>query len=128
MSLPCPLPEGWSVPDIVDDTIVADGISLARSGMSTRNAHGQEVTGAAADADEVPTARGAFELLERVCTIEALRGDATTFELRDVAGRHVGAIAHGDAFPESEEPTEWQYSRSNGIALHETWERAANRA
>jgi YcaO cyclodehydratase, ATP-ad Mg2+-binding len=123
-----PLPEGWSAPEFVEDIFIADGIELYRAGISSIAPNGEELTGAAVEAETSPLDRAYFELLERVSTIEALTSGSASYDLLDLDGDVIGERAAGDIFPESNEPARWRYARSNGIALHVDWRRASLRA
>jgi hypothetical protein len=105
-----PLRDGWSEPELVEDTVIADGVTLHRVGISSKGPGGDEVIGSAADVDESPLRRAYFELLERACTIEAI------------------AHAGPPLFPESDAPASFRYARSNGIALHDSFTAACLRA
>ncbi len=127
-----PLPSGWGALDFVEDTIVADGLTLHRAGVCTIRAQsGEEITGSAVSLNESgpPLQRGYFELLERVSTLEAIAapGDDEV-PVYDVNRNRVGTLPRARVFPLSDEPTKWSYARSNGVALHEDWNRAAARA
>jgi hypothetical protein len=122
------LPDGWSEPAVVEDTIVADGVRIHRAGLSSVSPGGEEVTSSAAEAGTSPAERCRFELLERVCTMEALRAPPLFCELEDAAGELVGFCPGAEAFPESDEPARWRYARSNGVALHAGWSSACSRA
>ncbi len=123
-----PLPAAWASPVVVEDTIEADGLELHRAGLSSVGPGGVEMVGSAADPLESPIDRAYFELIERVSTTEArarARGDA---DLRSMDGRVVGRRSDREVFPESNEPTRWCYSSSNGVAVHVGWQRACQRA
>ena len=119
-----PLPDGWSAADVLEDAVVADGVRLLRAGLSSTGPMGEEITGAAVEADSSPVARGYYELLERVSTMEALHAPARSYDLLTAEGDLVGNRASADVFPESSDPSRWRYARSNGIALHSSWEQA----
>jgi hypothetical protein len=123
-----PLPEGWSVPVAVEDTIVADGVAIQRAGISTIAPDGEEICGSAADVGGRPSARAWFELLERVSAVEALQRGGDVFETKDAAGRPSGVCSRKDVLPESSAPDVWRYARSNGVALHVGWATACERA
>ncbi len=123
-----PLPEGWSEPEILCDTIVADGITLHRAGLSCTAPGGEELTGSAVESTTSPLGRGYFELLERVSTFEALREKRSSYELLTAEGDPLGRRAAEELFPESDAPSRWRYARSNGVALHADWSGAARRA
>ena len=122
-----PLPESWTEPESVEDIIDADGLQLHRVGLSSSR-DGQEVLGSAADAQVSPAARAQFELLERMSILEATRSSAAMFATRTRAGDPAECEPASRVFPLSSDPTVWAYARSNGVALHSSWERACNGA
>jgi hypothetical protein len=123
-----PLPEGWSELEVVEDVFVADGVELHRAGIASVAPDGEEVTGSAAEAGSSPAARSYFELLERAATVEALRDRRLAYELRTFEGDARGTCSADELFPVSDDPARWRYARSNGVALHTDWQRAAHRA
>jgi hypothetical protein len=123
-----PLPDGWSSLEIVEDSVVADGVRLRRAGLASVGPDGEEVTGAAAEAYESPVPRGYFELLERIATVEALRERAPSHDLMTARGESAGSQPASVVFPESDDPATWRYARSNGVALHKDWATACERA
>lgn len=125
---PSPLPEGWSSPEVITDVVVADGVRLYRAGIASKAPTGEEITGSAAEASGSPAARGFFELLERASIIEALRERRPRYELRTLDGSVAGDCTSGELFPESDDPDRWRYARSNGVAIHDDWTSAAQRA
>jgi hypothetical protein len=103
------LPDGWAVLERVDDAICASGVEIRRAGLyATRD--GAEALGAAAAIDRSPVDRAEYELVERVVVLESIREGRT------------------DLFPESPAPGEWVYAKTNGVALHASFEAAAERA
>jgi len=120
LSRTSPLPEPWSAPVLHHDTIVADGLSLSRAGISSTGPSGVEMNGAAAELDGSPLRRSWLELLERVCTVEAM-GSGEPLVVRDEGGAATGVASVAEVFPQSDAPERWQYARSNGVALHESW-------
>jgi len=122
-----PLPEGWTEPERVEDVIDADGLQLHRVGLSSSR-DGQEVLGSAADAQSSPAARAQFELLERMSILEATRNAAASFATRTRAGVSAGTEPGSRVFPLSSDPAVWAHARSNGVALHASWERACSAA
>jgi hypothetical protein len=89
---------------------------------------GEEVVGAAADRIASARDRAWFELAERVCVLEAIRGARRPRRLLTQDGKASGEISHADAFPSSRAPKKWVYARSNGVAIHRDWESACRRA
>lgn len=122
-----PLPEGWSTPTTVDDTIVADGVTLHRAGVASTAPHGEEITGSAAGPRADVVKRGWFELLERVATLEALRAPRRWL-VHSRSGDPAGSRDHAALFPESDDPARWRFARSSGVALHASWGAACERA
>ncbi|HVY46639.1 MAG TPA: YcaO-like family protein [Minicystis sp.] len=127
-STACPLPDGWSEPEGVEDRVVVDGIALRRAGLSSVGPDGQEVTGAAVEIDGDPTPRARFELVERASTLAAIAARRDAFPLLDADGRPFGIAPFGDVFPASAAPACWRPARSNGVALHATFAAARERA
>ncbi len=123
-----PLPEGWSRPELLTDTVRADGVELRRAGISSRGPSGEELTGAAVEADGSPVERGCFELLERVSTVLAMGSAVSSYELLTADGEPAGRLPPSRVFPESDAPSRWRYARSNGVALHASWRQATERA
>lgn len=123
------LPEGWSEVDRVSDVIEIDGVDVHRAGAAATSS-GEEITGSAAAAGEgaeSTAARASYELLERVATLEAIsRSTAWTTRRRDA--RADAIVSAASLFPESPNPDTWRFARSNGVALHESWEEACSRA
>jgi len=122
-SLTFPLPEGWSEPERVEDTIDADGLVLHRVGLASSSGKDQAV-GSAADWGGSPAMRARFELLERIALLEASRSDGASFVVRSTTGQPIGQLVRDDVFPVSDDPGRWSYARSNGVALHTDWRRA----
>lgn len=106
-----PLGEGWSVPERIEDVIEVASARIARAGLGCRDEQGREASGSAAEIEGSPLVRAYAELVERVSILEAM-----------------GRPAADSLFPDSDEPARWQYSRSNGIALHTSYEEARRRA
>jgi hypothetical protein len=123
-----PLPSGWSPLDVCEDVIVADGLELRRAGLSSTSPTGEEITGAAVERTESPIRRGYFELLERVSTVEAISAPQASYRVFSRVGRPLGERTAAEVFPATDDPTQWRYSRSNGVSLHQDWHSAAERA
>ncbi len=121
------LPDGFSEPEWVRDVVVADGIALHRAGVSVVSPTGETITGSAAGTGPAQTERAHFELLERVATLEAIKTGASR-PLLTADGRVVSEISPEHLFLESAEPLRFRYARSNGVAIHQSFRRAALRA
>lgn len=109
----CRLPEGFSSPSVCADVVDLGGVRVSRAGIAATTPEGLELTGSAAEIDGDPAVRAAFELVERVATVEAIAAA--------VPERH-------GVFPDSAAPDAFRHARSNGVALHTSHERAATRA
>ncbi len=128
IELTSPLPEGWSPLEVIEDEIDIGGLSLRRAGFASIAPTGEEITGSAAERTQSPRARGYYELLERIATMEALGGSRDRWELRDAYGEIVGSCRNDELFPESNAPDRWRHARSNGVAIHASWTSAVERA
>ncbi len=128
MSHVLPLLDGWSLPEVVDDVITADGIELRRAGMASRRADGTELTGSAASVDDAPVERARYELLERMATIDAISSALEIWQVWSGEGAPISVVSSADAFPESNRPERWRFARSNGVALHCDWDSACKAA
>jgi hypothetical protein len=103
------LPDGWSLVERVEDAVCASGLEIRRAGLfATRD--GVHALGAAAAIDRAPIERAEYELVERVAVLEAIRAGRT------------------DLFPVSPSPDQWVYAKTNGVALHDSFEAASERA
>jgi ribosomal protein S12 methylthiotransferase accessory factor YcaO len=122
------LPDGWSPLELVEDKVSAGGLSIYRAGVASVGPDGEEVTGAAADTSASPAARCRYELLERVSLLEAIRSRRERQTTLTLEGRPCGTVPASEAFPESDQPSRWQYARSNGVAIHRDWGSACARA
>jgi hypothetical protein len=122
------LPDTWSPPEIVEDVVVADGVELWRAGLASVGPGAEEVTGAAADPSGSPIDRSIYELVERVCTLEAMRASEGVLAVRDAAGNRRGEASPAAVFPTSSDSMLWRHARSNGVALHDSWQSAVLRA
>ena len=121
------LPEGFGALEQVRDVVVAGGIELHRAGVCVVSPAGETITGSAAGTTGASTDRAHFELLERVATLEAIKTGAS-HQLLSSRGQAVAEISPERLFPESPEPLRFRYARSNGVALHQSFRRAALRA
>jgi hypothetical protein len=123
----CPLPDGWSPLEKVEDVVDADGARLHRVGLASKSAYGEAV-GSAADWCGPPVHRSAYELLERAALLEAAAAPDVFWVLRAPSGASTGVVRTAQVFPASPEPSVWAHARSNGVALHADWRMACERA
>lgn len=122
-----PLPDGWGAPELSEDTIELGTLEVHRVGISVTAEDGTEVLGAAAGLSS-PRDRARFELLERVATIAASREARDSYSLLTASGQVRGSVPGSVLFPASPAPDRWQFSRSNGVALHADWPSACESA
>ncbi len=118
-----PLPAGLSEPELFEGSVTIAGREVRRVGLACRSTDGAEVTGSAAELDRSPLARAYFELLERASLLEA-RG--RLHPLCDARGRVLGALREDAGL--APEGTPVRPARSNGLALHLSFEEACRRA
>lgn len=122
------LPDGWTEPEAFSDEVcVPGGLRMRRSGLSSSDATGREVTGSAASSSEDPYPRSCFELLERISILEALAEPAREWPVRASDGRAV-STAGADVLLGGVDPPGGRLARSNGVALHCDWRSACSRA
>jgi hypothetical protein len=108
-----PLPEGVADPDLYADVVTIAGVNIHRVGLSCRVSGAVEITGSAAEVAEEPLNRAYFELLERAAVILADEGNS---------------LPPGVDGTATSGPPRIRPARSNGVALHRTWEEACMRA
>jgi hypothetical protein len=122
-----PLPPGWQRPEAFVDQLTIGRSTVLMCGLQARHENGGEVVGSAAGVEPPVSARAYFELVERATTVSAAlrRGPWLTLPRANIASRR---LSHESVFPKSYEPTRWQYSRSNGVAVHPIEFEACRRA
>lgn len=118
-----PLPEQWSAVETHRDVVEIDGVAVRRAGMSSVGPGG-EATGSAAELFADPSPRAQFELLERIGILEARASLAPRHLVLDASGASTGTIGREEVFLESAVPDTWRHARSNGIAIHTSWQAA----
>ena len=121
------LPPGWGAPEIFEEEVDISGVTIHIAGFFSAKGQG-EVTGSAAALSGQPQERAWFELLERACVLDAIRGEQKDFPLLDENGESLGRISQEELFPESDSPQEWLYAKSNGVAIYSDAKSARLRA
>ena len=122
--LPC---ENWEVSDSFVGEVDILGRKISLSGIEATSNEGIAVVGSAASISKSPFDRSFYELIERITIIEGLKkGPHSIFPLRDLKGNLIrevdGEKTFGvDSFTKNDS---YQLSKSNGIALHDSWEDA----
>lgn len=119
------LPDGWSLTEHVADECVVGMLRLRRAGLAAVGHGGEQAIGACAELDGDPAARARYELLERIVTLEAAAAAGRTVVTRARSGEPQGEISLAAVFPADASDGRSRSSRSNGVALHADWDRAA---
>jgi len=108
------------------------GVDIFLCGLHASNPQYGEVVGSSANLDHYPQNHAWFELLERIYLVESLRRQV--FSVRSPQHGNVTRQAvHNEVFPQTIANTKpdnasFQYSKSNGVALHYSWQEACRRA
>ncbi len=118
------LPEPWTRGQSVNDVVRIGKISVHRAGVTAQRPDGLVVTGSAADEVRGPGARSRYELCERIGLLEALERQNEIYRLYRADGHITGTLHHTDVFPKTRESARWQFSKSNGVAIHRDWQSA----
>ena len=120
---------GWTFEPAFKENLNVCGIPIYGVGLSANHPEFGEMIGAAASIGDSPDDRAYFELCERITIIENIKkGPDSCFEIRDLEGVSRSLRRASDVFGKEvfEHPPEskFQLSKSNGIALHDSWEDA----
>lgn len=116
----------WTIDSPFRDKVNIEGIEIFLSGLQAKHPQFGEIVGSAANLGAFPENRAWYELMERISILESSRRE--TFTLRAPSnGYEVGEVERSLLFPTANSP-EFQFARSNGVALHTTWEEACRRA
>lgn len=125
-----PLPPGWSTPDVFRDELNLPGLRIRMIGLVSNRDDSQEATASAVSGDgEDPILRAYFELLERTSLLElgGIRPQraGTTVPVLNGEGQVIDHVPIAEVSPWHRGELSWQYSRSNGVAAHVSFEEAA---
>lgn len=121
-----PLPTHWRFNDRFLQSATIAGVTLYSVGFEARGPARARAFGAAAECGGYPVDRAFFELLERICILEAKRRPA--FAARAQGGELRGRVETARVFPPDKRPERVRSALSNGVALHETWAAACEAA
>lgn len=124
---PLLLPKGWALSERVQDVVRIEGLAIRRAGLCATS-DGRQAVGSAADLEDDPLPRAAFELMERIALLEAAGVPDALFPVRSREGDEVGTIRSWHAFPSGDAPEVWTFARSSGVSLHATWAAACDAA
>lgn len=112
-----PLSNKWGKIELFSETVIIEKHALDLIGLSVTNSEQMEVTASAGDwqqkidNDETLISRAYYELLERTSICEAMNDNILS-----------------QYFPQRQQPTDWQYAKSNGVAAGANFEFAKNAA
>jgi len=123
---------GWTVSEPFKDTVKIGRQTIYVAGIeATHPVHGP-VVGSAGSVEAYPLAQAWFEVIERSAILDNL--DRTQFDCLDAnKGRFIRRAKGSEVFPQtaasdSVVPPSFQYAKSNGVALHDSWSEACKRA
>jgi len=123
-----PLPLGWTEPEVTEHRFQWKSLNVNLIGLCSQNKEGVSVTGSSGDLKMTPILPAYFELLERICILEARSKKQEKFWTKSVAGLKLKSLPFDEVFPESPEPSVWTYAKSNGVALGTDFKRASENA
>lgn len=122
-----PIGEWTPEPDF-RDKVTIEGLTIFLSGIQANHPEFGGVTGSAADVETHPIERSWYELVERISILNKMMSAQSVYQPLSLDGEKLGkTLTKDEVFPSSTSP-EYQYARSNGVALHKTWEEACRRA
>jgi hypothetical protein len=108
--------------------VCIEDLRIDVAGLVSRGPDGLDAVGSAAGRFESALPRAYFELVERVCVLEAMRSSATCFPALDTCGRVTARLERAEVFASAPGAASWVYSRSNGVALGRSWAAASSAA
>ncbi|RZA25318.1 MAG: hypothetical protein EOP10_07235 [Proteobacteria bacterium] len=118
----------WTLEPEFSDKVVIENLSIYLSGIEATHPKFGSVTGSAAELSPYPSDRAWFELVEHITLVESFISDQKAYALLNADGSKTGRILGKEwVFPTSASP-EFQFSKSNGAALHRSWEEACKQA
>lgn len=119
-----PLSDEWSRPEIYSEEFKFNELTLNLVGLSTFNKNDTLVTSSATAIRSFPIERAFFELIERTSIIEAENKKNSIFQSYKKNGQMVASKTHKEVFLSESNPEVSQYSKSNGVAVQLTQEKA----
>lgn len=116
----------WKMETPFQDQITIEGLKIILCGLQATHPEFGTATGSSGSVGRPPSETAWFELIERMTIMENLTKEL--FPLCSMAkGDLAGQIARADIFPIASSPL-FMHSKSNGVALHDSWEEACKRA
>ncbi len=121
---------GWSVGEPFNATTKVSGQTIYVTGIEATHPVLGPVVGSAGSVATYPFAQAWFELIERTAILENLH--RSEFDCLDAAkGRFVKKMPGIEVFPQAVttgSALTYQFAKSNGVALHDSWREACKRA
>ncbi len=119
----------WTVFDRFEASEQFHDLNIHLSGIAAKNTSDAVATGSAGSLIQAETHRAKFELLERMIITDAMETPSNSVPLLnntlEIDGRNISIET---LFPESPSPEHYQWSKSNGIALHTSLAKACESA
>ena len=121
---------GWVLFDEFCEEQDILGKSVFLNGFAARNSDRVETFGSTAQVGQFNPRIAEYELLERIVVLESgQKPENAQWKEKSLDGAETGqTLPQGLVFPHSDNPSEFSYSKSNGVALHSSWGAAAHGA
>ncbi len=125
------IPAGWTLIDTLKETRLIEGCTFHLRGYACQRQSDQKiVTGSWAGCEEPSLDKAWLELMERMAIIQAMDLPAShVWPIRKITNAEKIGFTRGPMiFPQSPDPGQMQYAKSNGVALGDNFADAAERA
>ena len=125
-----PNQDGWKMEKPFIEKLSLGKIESYMVGLQATHPMLGDVTASAVAQDQPPEEKAWFELMERIGIVRAMASDAVDLKVKPFSGDEISYLSKSIVFPSLIQPetTDFQHSKSNGIALHNTWENACRHA
>ncbi len=125
-------PAHWGKLDVFSEELNLESLSLNMVGLSLPEGSVPLALGSAVAPNEIPWERAYFELLERGYLLEAERQTLTRqisqLPLLNNKGEQISFADASSVFPSTKGEQPWQFSKSNGVAIHSELPKAMKNA
>lgn len=119
--------KNWKLIDQYADKILVDQFSISLAGFACENDQGIVLSGSAGGNDHIKD-RAFYELLERLSIFEFHHlSNEELLALKDQNGINLCVQTKKELIPQSEN-SNWRFAISNGVAIHQDFEKASNHA
>ncbi|MFW7381186.1 MAG: YcaO-like family protein [Oligoflexus sp.] len=122
--------QDWQITEPFQQKVKIEGLQLYICGLQAIHPVYGEVVGSGANLGDFPQNQAWYELLERIATVESFQRKSFPY-LDPTSGKKLGKLSLDKVFPQPGKPiqkADFQYAKSNGIALHTNWSEACLRA